>query len=102
MKQQSETINFVCTVLLTNGREISHTYDVPSNEERAKEFIGEMVDMLHDGLQERNPPILLLKHPDILYNIDNVMSVRWNFIDSKELNERMAELAKKKIGFLKH
>ena len=88
----------IFTVLLVNGREISHTYDVPPNLEEAKELVDSMVKMIAAAMSHRKETYLHLMHPSISYNPDSVSGVRFHAFEAKELEEAIEE-AQRKLGF---
>lgn len=100
MSEQKETMRALYTVLLTDGREICHGYNVSSDYEEACKFIDGMTETLSDALMKRNPPTLFLQNPSILYNVDNVIGVRVDFIGPKKLEELTKRLSRR-AGFVK-
>lgn len=103
MNQQEVTAKIVVTVSLTNGKEIAHTYDLPSNDKGIEKLLDTIAGSIVEGLIRRTSFTLAFGTPFSfsVYNIDKVIGVRLSFVGSKELEERIAKLSKKKMGFLK-
>ncbi len=86
-------------VYLVSGREITHTYDVPTSEKELQEFFKDMVGReLALGRDSTN--YLYFENPSIIYNTDNVEGVELSSVGVKEL-ESFLRKAQASMGFLK-
>ncbi len=100
MSEQAKAVRAIFTVFLTDGREICHRYDLSSDYEEVVKFVDGMTERVGDALVKRKPPALFLNNPSILYNVDNVIGVRMDFIGPKKLEELMKRL-NERTGFIK-
>lgn len=102
MSKQPKAIKVVYTVLLTNGREFDHEYNVPADAdfEKALEFIGEMSDRIFDAMGGKGETPLFLRNPHTVYSPVNVAGVRSTTISTEEYKE-FAEKLDRKMGFVK-
>jgi hypothetical protein len=100
MTNERKTPKIILTVLLVGGEKMIHTYDVPLDREKAKELIEHMVEMISNVMTHRKDIYLLLLNPNITYNPDNILGIKADFFEAKEL-EKAIEKAQRKAGFIK-
>jgi ACT domain-containing protein len=96
-KEEYQSGKFVVTVLLSDGSEKEHQYDLPVTLKQAKE----MLSMVFTALGKRNSGLLWFDNPITIYNPDNVSGIQFKFATSKQIEEFMKQVRKKSIGFLK-
>jgi hypothetical protein len=101
MTNERKPLKITLTVLLVGGREITHTYDVPLDSEKASEFVKDMVEEISYVMTHRKGIYLILLNPNVTYNPDNILGIKADFHEAKELEEAI-EKAQRKVGFIKH
>ena len=100
MTSEQKPPKLIFTVLLVNGEKISHTYDVPLDRKKAVELVDYMAEMIVAAMTHRKETYLYFMNPSISYNPDNVLGVKLDAFEAKELEEAMKK-AQKKAGFIK-
>lgn len=89
------------TVLLATGEKRTHTLDVPSDHEKAMEFVEFWVDKISLAMTRGAAAYLWFPNPNITYNPDNVVGVEFRSIGAKELEEIITKTQPERIGFIK-
>jgi hypothetical protein len=100
MSKQKKSAELIFTVLLPNGKEIHHKYEVPSDVKKRKKLYDDVTDMVVKALTVGKPHGLLFDNPLTLYNPANVSGVRADLIGLVELQHVTEELSRK-LGFVK-
>ena len=86
-------------VYLVSGREITHTYELPTSEKEFKNLIKDKVGRTVALMRDRKKH-LYFENQNITYNADNVEGIEISSIGVKEL-ESLLEKAQSGIGFIK-
>lgn len=100
-KLDKEIRKAIFTVILNNGERISHTYDIPSDDKKLKEFADKITDMISNAMKKQKNWLCWFENPLICYNIDNVLGIQTDILESEELNE-IIKKSYRKLGFAKH
>ena len=95
-KEKYQSGKFAVTVLLSNGREEKHQYDLPVTLEEGKR----MLEMVFAALDKQSPVLLSFANPITVYNPDNVSGIRFNFVTSEQIEEFRKQVDRK-FGYLK-
>jgi len=96
-QEEYQSGKFVVTVLLPNGSEKEHQYDLPVTLQQGKE----MLRMVFAALDKRSSVLLWFDNPHTIYNPANVSGIRFNFATSKQSEEFRKQARKRSIGYLK-
>lgn len=89
----------IIKVLLANGKEINHTYDMPKSEKDFRQFLGDIVDRTLI-LRRGQTGYLWFDNPNVVYNPDQVSGIEITTIGVKEL-EAIIRKAQAKVGYVK-
>jgi len=90
----------IFTVILNNGERVSHTYDIPSDDKKINEFADRMTEMISNSMKKQKNWLCWFENPLICYNIDNVLGIQTDTLESEELNE-IIKKSYRKAGFVK-
>lgn len=104
MTNERKPPKIILTVLLVGGERISHTYDVPPDLGKAKELVKHLVETISSVMAHRKEIYLRLENPDITYNPDNILGIKFDIFEAKELEEaveKAREKARRKAGFVR-
>lgn len=89
----------IMKVYLVSGREITHTYELPTSKKELPEFIKGLV-WRTTALVQGKAKFLHFEHPYIFYNVNNVEGIEISSIGVKELGTLLRK-AQSGIGFTK-
>jgi len=89
----------IMKVYLVSGREITHTYELPTSKKEVPEFIKGLVWRAM-ALVRGEIKFLHFENPHTFYNIDNVEGIGISSIGVEEL-ETLLRKAQSGIGFTK-
>lgn len=89
----------IIKVYLVSGREMIHTYKVPTSDKEFGEFVTDMVGRTGALMRDRIA-FLYFENPRITYNVNNVEGIEISSIGVKEL-ESLLRKAQAGVGFIK-
>ena len=99
---QDNIKKLVLIVLLANGQEISHTYDLPNGRLKALKTINGLLNEIQDAMleKEKDKYLFALENPTIIYNAKHIIGVRIEGLSKEELLQGIQNKMGKRIGFV--
>ena len=101
MNEEEQAPKVFFRVMLTTGCDITHEYDLPLDQEEAKDFLNEMAEAIVSAFAGEEPRVLYYQNPNVAYNADNVVAVRADFVNAEEYEEAIQRAMKQPLGFRK-